>query len=96
MEIKYSSGYKLKALKIFDYIALDNKKSSQKFDQEIHAKIQQLTPFPYAYKQSSYFDDEDIREMTYKKYSIVYRINILQNHLELLTIFKTNKPNATN
>jgi hypothetical protein len=51
-----------------------------------------LPNFPYKYKQSIYFDDENIRDMTFKKYTITYEVNLENNTIEILKIFNRNKP----
>jgi len=51
-----------------------------------------LIDFPYQYKQSIYFDNEEIRDMVYMGYTIVYEIDIENNNLVLLSIFNQNLP----
>ncbi len=43
------------------------------------------------YPPSYYFNDKDIRNMTYKKYTIVYQVSLERNTIEMMKIFKKNK-----
>ncbi|SFV90748.1 hypothetical protein MNB_SV-4-790 [hydrothermal vent metagenome] len=47
---------------------------------------------PYQYRKSIYFNHDNIRDMVYKGYTIVYEINSEENRLELLSIFNQNLP----
>jgi hypothetical protein len=51
-----------------------------------------LTDFPYQSKKSIYFDNDDIRDMVYMGYTIVYEVNKEKNILALLSIFNQNLP----
>jgi plasmid stabilization system protein ParE len=44
------------------------------------------------YVQSQYFNDKNVRDMTYKKYTIIYRIRPIKKEIEILRIFNKNKP----
>ncbi|MFA5233778.1 MAG: type II toxin-antitoxin system RelE/ParE family toxin [Sulfurimonas sp.] len=77
---------------ILKYIATDKPSASLKFKDELKLKIREIHANPYKYKQSLYFDDKNIRDMTYKGYTVIYEINFEKDFVEILKIFNRNKP----
>jgi len=74
MKIVYKPIF-LKQLKdILEYIARDKPSASLNFKSKLKENINLIPNSPYKYEQSRYFDDKNIRNMTYKKYTIVYRV----------------------
>ena len=92
MQINRSARYKKSLFKILDYIAQDKISASEKFLYELDKLIDSLPYFPFKYRKSVYFDDENIRDMTYKGYTIVYRVNLKKDRIDILNIFNKNKP----
>jgi len=45
---------------------------------------------PYKYKKSYYHEDENIRDMVFKGYTIIYKI--YDNHILIVEIFNKNLP----
>jgi plasmid stabilization system protein ParE len=88
MEVKISSRFSEKLEHQVEYIALDKPKAAIKFQKELIAKIQDLGKFPYRCKTSSRFDDEFVRELVFKGYSIFYRIDEAEHSL---TVFGFTK-----
>ncbi|PHQ66050.1 MAG: hypothetical protein COB99_00590 [Sulfurimonas sp.] len=41
---------------------------------------------PYRCRKSYYVDDEDTRDLIYKKYTIVFKI--IENNIHILTLFR--------
>jgi plasmid stabilization system protein ParE len=74
------------------YIAKDKKSVALNFAKELKKAVNNLTNFPYKYRQSYYYQDENIRDMTFSGYSIIYRINIARDVIEILEIFNQNLP----
>ncbi len=77
---------------ILKYIAMDKPLASLNFKDELKFKIKELPANLYKYKQSLYFNDKNIREMTYKTYTLIYEINFEKDSIEILKIFNKNKP----
>ena len=57
------------------YIAKDKPEAARRFKIEIIKKIKQLPQNPYSNRKSIYFDRSDIRDMIFKGYTIVYKID---------------------
>jgi plasmid stabilization system protein ParE len=83
----------LKQLKqIIEYIALDKPSASIKFKNELKKSINLIPNNPAMYVQSQYFNNKNIRDMIYKKYTIIYRIRPIKKEIQILRIFNKNKP----
>jgi plasmid stabilization system protein ParE len=92
MQIKRSALYKKNLFQILDYIAQDKLSASENFLNELDALINNLPNFPFKFRKSQYFDDENIRDMVYKGYTIIYRINERKKSIDIVRIFHKNKP----
>ncbi len=92
MQINRSVRYKNNLFKILDYIAQDKLSASENFLYELDELINNLPNFPFKYRQSIYFNDKNIRDMTYKGYTIIYRVNLAKDSIDILRIFNKNKP----
>jgi plasmid stabilization system protein ParE len=57
------------------YIAKDKPEAAKKFKNEIIKRIKQLPKNPYSNRKSIYFDRSDIRDLIFKGYTIVYKID---------------------
>ena len=77
---------------IIEYIAQDKPSASMKFKNDLKETINLLPDHPLKYRKSIYFDNENIRDMIYKKYTIIYRVKPRKNEIEILRIFNRNKP----
>jgi plasmid stabilization system protein ParE len=92
MQINRSAQYKNNLFQILDYIAQDKLSASENFLSELDKLINNLPNFPFKFKKSQYFNDENIRDMIYKRYTIIYRVNDAKNTIDIVRIFNKNKP----
>ena len=92
MQIIRSRKYLIRLLSILEHIAKDKVSASRNFQKELDKSIKNIPNFPYQHRQSIYFDDKNVRDLVYKKYTINYEINLDTNSIEVLDIFNQNKP----
>lgn len=92
IQIKLDGKFEISFNHILEYIAQDKISAAKKFKKDLFEQIKNLSNSPYKYRKSFYFDDENIRDMTYKKYTITYEINLNDNLIVILKIFNKNKP----
>lgn len=92
MQINRLKRYRNNLFQILDYIAQDKFSASEKFKNELDELINNLPTFPYKYKKSIYFNNDNIRDMVYKGYTIIYRVNLEKNTIYIIRIFNKNKP----
>ncbi len=91
MKIIESDEYKIRLREITQYIKKDKKVAAVNFAKELRKSIGNLKNYPFKFRKSVYFDDENIRDMIYKGYTITYEINIQNETIEILDIFNQNK-----
>jgi len=84
MKIERSPKYRNNFFQILDYIAQDKFSASENFKNGLDNLIEDLPNFPYKYRKSIYFDNDNIRDMTFKGYTIIYRIRPLKKEIEIL------------
>jgi len=92
MQISKLRRYKNQLIIILKYIAKDKITASENFYSELNKVINDIPNFPFKYRKSIYFNNDNIRDMTFKSYTIIYRINIKKNLIEIIRIFNKNKP----
>jgi plasmid stabilization system protein ParE len=92
MLIQRTEEYQKELLTILKYIANDKISASKKSKKDLHEQIAKIPDFPYKYRKSIYFDDENVRDMVFKKYTINYEIDLNKNTIFIFSIFNQNKP----
>ncbi|NEW60790.1 type II toxin-antitoxin system RelE/ParE family toxin [Sulfurovum sp. bin170] len=92
MTIIYKKTFENQLLHIINHIAKDKIGASIGFANELEELIFLIPDNPFKYKPSIYFDNKNIRDMTYKGYTINYKVNFDKNLIEVLRIFNRNKP----
>jgi len=92
MQIEFDGKFEESLKLILEYIAKDKLSASKKFRKDLFTQIKNLSNFPYKYRKSFYFDDENIRDMIFKGYTIVYEIALQNDSIIILNIFNKNKP----
>ena len=90
MKIIESQKYKQQLKKIAFYIRKDKLSASVNFVTELKKSIKDSVNFPYKHRKSIYYDDEAVRDMIFKGYTIIYEI--FDDKIEIMTIFNQNKP----
>ena len=92
MQIELTDLFKNNFEQIFEYIAKDKFSVAKNFKKELFETIRAIPHFPYKYRKSFYFDSETYRDMIFKKYTIIYKIDLELNRIVVLDIFNRNKP----
>ena len=59
-----------------------------KFNIQLSKKISNIPNMPLKFRQSSYYEDEKIRDLVFKGYTIPYLVDIDKNVIIILDIFK--------
>jgi plasmid stabilization system protein ParE len=60
---------------IIDFIALDSVNRALSFYDEIIAKINKITDNPYLYRKRPLLNDDNVRELIYKGYTVPFEID---------------------
>ena len=81
----------IKALNdIESFIALDSLERAEKFKNDIIDKISSLDSMPKRCRKSTLANDESIRDLIFKGYIIVFKIE--NDTIKVLYIYKENEP----
>ena len=91
MQVVRKKEYLEELKSIISFIALDSVNRAKIFKKQLDAKIEDLIHFPYKYRQSLHHTDEEIRDLIFKGYTVVYRINNAKKTIEIIEIFKWTK-----
>ncbi len=92
MQIKLDKRFEISFNLILEYIAKDKLSASKKFKKDLFEQIKNLPNYPYKFRKSFYFNDDEIRDMTFKKYTIICEVDLDNNLMIILNIFNKNKP----
>ena len=91
MKVELSDTFLNKLAGQVEYIALDKPFAARKFKNDIISLINDLTTMPYKHRKSIYFNRNDIREVIFKGYKIVYKIDDSENRLIVFGLIKEEK-----
>lgn len=86
MQILFEQSFSDSLFKILKYIAKDKKTAALNFKKDLKQKIELLKNSPYMCNQSIYFDEHDYRDLTFKGYTIIYKVE--NKFIKVLDIFK--------
>lgn len=75
MKIIYKESFVNRLENQIAYIAQDNHNAARKFRKELIKRLKDIPNYPNKYRKSIYFDDTSIRDLIYKGYTVVFRIN---------------------
>ena len=92
MQIKQSELFIQQFENILFTIASDKLSAALDFQKEIMENFNTLKAFPYKSRQSNYYDNIAIRDLTIKGYTIIYRVQEDKKCIEIIEIFNRNLP----
>jgi plasmid stabilization system protein ParE len=92
LKIIESHKFKIRLRIITDYIKKDKVSASINFARNLKKTIRNLGNSPFKYKQSDYFDNENIRDMTSMGYTVIYKVYVEEQTIVIVDIFNKNKP----
>jgi len=75
VRIVRSKKYTLVLKDLIKFISLDSKSRAVSFKNEIDKQINSLVDMPYKCRKSIYFNDDTKRDLIYKGYTIVYKVD---------------------
>mgnify|MGYP003706102285 CR=1 FL=1 len=93
MKIIYKETFVVRLEKQLKYISENSPKSAKKLKTEFIQRIKTNPDNPYLFRKSIYFENDSVRDLIHKGYTIVFRIN--ENQIEIfgLTRFQENPTN---
>lgn len=92
MKIKVLKSFRDKLNHQVEFIAKDKPGAARKFKTEILRRIKEIPQMPFKNRKSIFFEKDEIRDLVFKGYIIVYRINYADDSIEVFgfTKFENN------
>ena len=84
MKLRILKSFRDKLNEQVEYIAKDKPRAARKFKSDILGRIKEIPSMPFACRRSIFFDREDIRDLIYKGYIVVYKVDETEG---IITIF---------
>ena len=84
MKLRILKSFRDKLNEQIEYIAKDKPGAARKFKTDILKRIKEVPSMPFACRRSIFFDREDIRDLIYKGYIIVYKVDETEG---IITVF---------
>ena len=88
MNIEFNVLFEDTLISVLNYIMKDSVDASFSFEEELFGHLDALTHFPYKFRKSFYYNDEQIRDYVFKGYTIPYLIDEKNDVIVVLDIFK--------
>ena len=86
MKIIYKESFINRFENQLDFIAEDKLSAARKFKKELLERIKEIPSNPYRFRKSIYFENVLIRDLIFKGYTIVFRIN--EDQIEIFGFVK--------
>lgn len=91
MKIEYNPTFRKNFGIIWDFISQDSLNRADSFKNQLKEKISKLPKYPYKFRQLHYYDNENVRDMIFKGYTVPYLVDTDKNLIVILDIFKWSK-----
>lgn len=91
MTIVRSQAYTKALQDTMQFISRDSKTRALNFKHELDIHIGNLYIMPFKFRKSIYFDDENIRDLIFKGYTIVYKIDIAKSKITIVGLRNTQE-----
>jgi toxin ParE1/3/4 len=89
MKIRWTHEALLRLFEIEDFIAQDSPDRARQFVDQIIEHTKFLPDNPFSGRTVPEISNPDMRELIFKKYRIVYRIN--DNDIDIMTVFEGHR-----
>ncbi|MFP4556420.1 MAG: type II toxin-antitoxin system RelE/ParE family toxin [Bacteroidales bacterium] len=89
MKILFKESFLKRLENQIEYISLDSPKRARKFKNDLLNRIKEIPENPYKSRKSIYFENVSIRDLIFKGYTVVFRINA--NQIEVFGLVKYQK-----
>jgi plasmid stabilization system protein ParE len=74
MNVKLQSAFIAKLRFVIEKIAEDKKSAAHTFRRDILRECQSLSDFPYRCRRSIHYNDDNIRDLIFKGWTVIYKI----------------------
>ena len=71
-----------------EFISLDKPSAAQKFKNDLFKLLFDIPKMPLKNRKSIYFDDDSIRDLIFKGYTVVYEIDMKEDKVVVFAFLK--------
>ncbi len=89
MKVVFKDTFLYRLVSQIEYISLDSPARARRFKSDLFNRIKEILSNPYQFRKSIYFEDETIRDLIFKGYTIVFRIT--KENIEVFGFVKHQK-----
>lgn len=75
MKVVFKDSFVDRLEKQIDYISIDSPPRARKFKNDLLNRVKEISKNPFRYRKSIYFNTDNVRDLIFKGYTIVFRIN---------------------
>jgi hypothetical protein len=91
MNIVRSQAYTKALQETMQFILLDSKARALTFKHELDAHIDNLDNMPFKFRKSIYFNDDNKRDLIFKGYTVVYKIDTIKDTITIIGLRNTQE-----
>ena len=88
MKVEFNPLFEEALFDILTYIMQDSEHASFMFEEELFEYLDGLSLFPYKFRKSKYYNDDNIRDYIFMGHTIPYLIDKENDMIVVLDIFK--------
>ncbi|MBU0488037.1 MAG: type II toxin-antitoxin system RelE/ParE family toxin [Bacteroidetes bacterium] len=89
MKVVFKDTFLYRLESQIEYISLDSPARARKFKSDLFKRIKEIPQRPHSYRKSIYFEDETIRDLIFRGYTIVFRLT--EDSIEIFGFVKYQK-----
>lgn len=86
MKIVFKDTFLKRLERQLRYISIDSPSRATNFKKSLFSKIRKIPRHPYSFRKSIFFDRDDVRDLIFKGYIIVFKIT--SNRIEVFGLVK--------
>jgi plasmid stabilization system protein ParE len=91
MRLKFSKSFSSRLFAQVKYIAKDKPGAARKFETDLVHELQAISKQPFKHRHSIFANNQNVRDLVFKGYTITYRINDHMNVIEVFGLIKNQK-----
>ena len=91
MKIVRSQEYTKALQETMRFISSDSKARALNFKQELDTHIDNLDNMPLKFRKSIYFTDDNTRDLIFKGYTVVYKIDTTKDTITIIGLRNTQE-----
>jgi plasmid stabilization system protein ParE len=94
MKVEIQDTFLTKLEAQVEFIAKDKPGAARKFKNKILSQIKALPRFPFKHRKSIYFEDDNIRELIFQGYKVVFKVDQSENAIYVFGFIKEGRKPA--